>query len=91
MNDQERKDCHKRWSRRNKPYYPAFLPKKDPVRKQYEAGRQCYNCVHYVELRGPLGMDWGVCGCKKGEFDGRVVFEHFSCEFWKSIQKEKKR
>ena len=41
---------------------------------------QCMFCVHYEVLEGALGADWGACSNEASEYDGRVVFEHWTCK-----------
>lgn len=40
---------------------------------------QCGGCQFYLTLEGPLGADWGVCTNQQSEYDGRAVFEHWTC------------
>jgi hypothetical protein len=40
---------------------------------------QCGGCQYYIPLEGDLGMDWGACSNRRSEYDGRVVFEHWTC------------
>ncbi len=43
---------------------------------------QCLHCRHYVELTGPLGADWGACTKAKSQYDGHLVFEHWTCRYY---------
>jgi len=54
------------------------IPEKN--KKKYERGEQCLHCRSYVPLEWPLGSDWGGCTNSRSEFDGNLVFEHFTCE-----------
>jgi hypothetical protein len=43
---------------------------------------QCLHCRHYVELSGELGADWGACTNEHSQYDGKLVFEHWTCRYW---------
>jgi hypothetical protein len=43
---------------------------------------QCLHCRHYVELSGELGADWGSCTSELSQYDGQLVFEHWTCREW---------
>lgn len=62
---EQHKETHKRWA---KDYARPF------------DGNQCFLCRFYVELKNPLGMDWGVCSNPKSVFDGELRFEHNGCD-----------
>jgi neutral trehalase len=55
---------------------------------------QCLHCRYYVELSGELGADWGACINEFSQYDGQLVFEHWTCREWaeelKSPEKIKK-
>lgn len=70
MNEYE-KACHERWIELR------HLPP--------DEGRECMGCRFYVSLRGPLGMDWGVCSNPLSRYDGRLCFEHDGCDKWKTV------
>jgi hypothetical protein len=36
-------------------------------------------CLHFRELEGPLGADWGVCSNQKSPRAGMLTFEHQGC------------
>lgn len=73
---------HERWlTRRNRKLYEPHTPD-----DWYNF--QCYNCLYYILLSGPLGNDWGVCSNEKSKFDGTVRFEHDGCEFHTSDEQQ---
>ena len=37
---------------------------------------------NYVELSGELGADWGACTNELSQYDGQLVFEHWTCREW---------
>jgi len=43
---------------------------------------QCLQCRYYVELSGELGADWGACTNELSQYDGQLVFEHWTCREW---------
>ena len=43
---------------------------------------QCLQSRYYVELSGELGADWGACTNELSQYDGRLVFEHWTCREW---------
>jgi len=43
---------------------------------------QCLHCRYYVELSGELGADWGACTSELSQYDGQLVFEHWTCREW---------
>lgn len=45
---------------------------------------QCGGCRFYIGIEGPLGGDWGVCGHPRSEYDGRAVFEHWTCAHFRA-------
>lgn len=87
MTEKEFKTCHPRWSKKLGPT-PGMLPEGSKIRDQYEMGHQCGMCRFYVPLESDLGMDWGVCAQPKSFHDGKVVFEHHTCEFFDNDQKK---
>jgi hypothetical protein len=36
-------------------------------------------CLHFREMEGPLGADWGVCSNPKSPRAGMLTFEHQGC------------
>jgi hypothetical protein len=36
-------------------------------------------CKHFLELKGKLGMDWGICSCLMSPRAGLLTFEHMGC------------
>lgn len=63
-------DTHERWRKR---FITAGI-KRDP------GPEQCGGCAFYLELRGVLGTDWGVCSNPASPQDGSPMFEHDWCE-----------
>lgn len=41
---------------------------------------QCMDCVHYWNLEGRLGGDWGACSNPESQYNRQVVFEHWTCK-----------
>jgi Protein of unknown function (DUF3027) len=52
------------------------------------AAMQCLHCRYYVELSGEFGADWGACICGPSQYDGQLVFEHWTCRHWESEKRE---
>lgn len=77
MTKEERRATHDRWAAKESASSPLMPGTKEY--EMYENGKQCGGCAFYLEVESDLGMDWGVCGNAKSEFDGRAVFEHFTC------------
>ena len=40
---------------------------------------QCGGCQYYILLESALGSDYGACSHAKSEYDGHIVFEHWTC------------
>lgn len=75
-----------RWSERppGRPWPATFGdddPDTGPTHDPDEQGGclQCGGCCYYVTLDASLGADWGACTNARSEYDGRVVFEHWTC------------
>ena len=87
---------HDRWIRRLRRTWPEGIPAAtdengtprtrpvepwpDTFRDDYV--KQCLHCKHYVQLSGELGYDWGVCTSEQSQYDGQLVFEHWTCAEW---------
>ena len=49
-------------------------------RSREEWGPDCScGCRHFLELKRPLGADWGVCSNPKSPRAGLLTFEHQGC------------
>lgn len=51
-------------------------------------------CLHFRELEGPLGADWGICSNPKSPRAGMLTFEHQGCrefEYDKRIEEDVER
>jgi hypothetical protein len=85
---------HDRWIRQLKRTWPEGVPAREPAESEevralhiepwpetYIGGcvRQCLHCHFYVTLSGPLGADWGACTNQASQYDGILVFEHWTC------------
>ena len=57
-------------------------PWPDTWRDPEMGAMQCLHCRHYVELTGPLGADWGACTKAESQYDGHLVFEHWTCRYY---------
>jgi len=77
---EERLSIHKRWLKNLGEWDNKQTFSKDGV------CRQCGGCSYYIPLKGSFGSDWGVCCQENSKFNGKVVFEHFSCEKFKSSE-----
>jgi len=90
-------DIHKRWIARLRRTWPEGVPVREAVTLQTGVGRdtepwpetwhdgickQCLHCQFYVELSGELGSDWGACTSEASQYDGGLVFEHWTCAHW---------
>ncbi len=75
----EDRSAHDRWAKKLPDIEPGTI-----THKLYEDGRQCGSCKSFRELSGTLGLDWGVCANRESQYDGRVVFEHFTCTLHKN-------
>jgi Protein of unknown function (DUF3027) len=88
---------HDRWIRRLRMTWPESVPARQPdpgeARSSLEpwpdtwrdpdgAAMQCLHCRNYIELSGPLGADWGACTSEESQYDGQLVFEHWTCRYW---------
>jgi len=58
------------------------VPWPDTWRDPNQGAMQCLHCRHYVELSGELGADWGACTNEQSQYDGQLVFEHWTCFDW---------
>jgi hypothetical protein len=45
----------------------------------------CLHCRYYAELSGPPGADWGACTNERSQYDGELVFEHWTCSHWADV------
>jgi len=73
----EANSTHQRWADQIIKY--SELAETNPLRINYENGRQCGACAFYIALEGKLGMDWGVCCNKNSKHDKNAMFEHQTC------------
>src|ERR1051325_7881720 len=86
-----------RWIRRLRKTWPEDVPARQPEpgetlsgiepwpetwRDPDGAAMQCLHCRFYVKLTGELGADWGVCTNGLSQYDGQLVFEHWTCRHW---------
>jgi hypothetical protein len=96
-------DSHERWIRRLRRTWPEDVPARQPEpgetpsgvepwpetwRDPEDAAMQCLHCRFYVELTGELGADWGACTSEQSQYDGQLVFEHWTCNYWEEEQPE---
>ncbi len=87
-------DIHYRWIARLRRTWPEGVPAQEPIAikagaprevepwpetQRDEIVKQCLHCRYYVPLTGDLGADWGACTCEASQYDGRLVFEHWTC------------
>lgn len=94
---QEESDTHDRWIRRLSRTWPKGVPATEmgelapgvvarvepwPETWRDELVKQCLHCESYVKLSGPLGSDWGACKNELSQYDGQLVFEHWTCREW---------
>jgi hypothetical protein len=90
-------DAHDRWIRRLRTTWPEGVPAQEPAALEPgvsgpvepwpetwrdEMVKQCLHCLYYVELSGDLGADWGACTNELSQYDGDLVFEHWTCREW---------
>jgi hypothetical protein len=88
---------HERWIRRLCRTWPEGVPAHQPEASEKPSGvepwpetwrdpegspMQCLHCQYYVELSGELGADWGACTNEQSQYDGQLVFEHWTCRYW---------
>jgi hypothetical protein len=93
---------HERWIRRLRRTWPEGVaprhpepdetrsaePWPDTWRDPDNGAMQCLHCRHYTELTGDLGADWGACTSEQSQYDGQLVFEHWTCLYWDAEQQE---
>lgn len=90
-------DPHERWMKRLRMTWPQGVaarqakdgekltsaePWPDTWRDPEGNAMQCLHCQYYVELSGELGADWGACTNEYSQYDGQLVFEHWTCRYW---------
>lgn len=63
-------------------------PWPDTWRDPDNGAMQCLHCRYYTELTGELGADWGACTSEQSQYDGQIVFEHWTCLYWLAEQRE---
>jgi hypothetical protein len=61
--------------------HDTVTPRTALGKHHYDCGRQCLCCEKYLELKGDVGSDYGVCLMPLAPTFGVVVFEHFSCRY----------
>lgn len=94
------RDAHERWIKRLRTTWPEGVaarqldaaenssgiePWPDTWRDPEGPAMQCLHCRYYVALSGPLRADWGACANERSQYDGELVFEHWTCRYWADV------
>jgi hypothetical protein len=90
-------ETHERWIKKLRQTWPTgvtaglfvippdaarYSPEPWPESERDDYVKQCLHCANYVPLSGQLGSDWGACQSENSQYDGSLVFEHWTCMQW---------